>query len=391
MPVTENTSALMQSEACLGSSPVPGPALYEAALLISLFGSDPCIPDDATNWKALEDMARENGVLVLAFRALVEAGAEVPDAFAQSAKASEAAAAQHAMELRHLLMEFGRQKIDVLPLKGPALSLRLYDDATLRQSNDLDLLVRSKDFARAEAILMERGFLPRGQHRAYDRRFLRDDLMVELHFQLSPSRSFPFRTEDVWRRAVKTGFLDAPAYMMSREDLVLYLCWHGLKHGFCRLIWILDLARALRGWRSEEYKSLFDHARQKDLMPWLLTGCEVVRTMLPLEMPEELDAVVAASPMLENARRTASRVFTVGPAKEITDYRCFYLQTGKNRLKRWRYRASLLLNVFESTPAGSERSGLRISYRSVANLRPFRALRKYGVRRACRMLFPSRE
>lgn len=392
MTITDDTSARMQSEASLRSHPAPEPALYEAALLVSLLEADPCIPDRNTNWKALEELARENGVLALVFNALLKAGAEVPDAFAQSAKASKAAAAQIALELRGLLIEFAQQKIDVLPLKGPPLSLAFYGDASLRSSrDDLDLLVRWKDFARAEAILMRRGFLPRGPRRAYDRAFLRDDLMVELHFQLSPGRSLPFPVEYLWRRAVHAEFLGAPACAMPEEDLVLYLCWHGLKHRFGRLVWILDVARALRGWRSERYKSLLEHARQHDLEPWLLTGCEVVRTMFPLQMPEALDAVIASSPMLDSARRAASGVFSGDLTKEVTDYRYFYLHTGQNPLKRWRYRASLLLDQFELTSAGSEGAGRRhVHFRFVADLRLFRTLRKYGVRRACRKLFPSR-
>jgi Uncharacterised nucleotidyltransferase len=396
MTVIEETSAILESEDLLCTPAVTGPALYEAALLVSLVRGDSCIPDRDTNWETLKEIAKENGVLALAFEALLKSGAEIPDVFAQSAEAIKASATQHAMELRSLLIEFAARQIDVIPLKGPALSLAFYGDMSLRSSSDLDLLVRSKDFARAEEILMGNGFVPRGPRGGYDRRFFRNGLAVELHFHLSLSRSFPFLAEDVWDRSVTTRFLDAPAHAMCKEDLALYLCWHGLKHGFCRLVWILDVARALRGWRDEEYDALVRHARQYDLEPWLLTGCEVVRAMLPLEVAEALDTLIASSPMREHARRAADGILSGKLTKEITDYRCFYLQTGHDRMKRWRYRVSLLrdllnLNLLKPTPKGSGRaSSHRIHHRFVADLRPFRALRKYGVRRACRMLFPSR-
>lgn len=392
MTVSENTSAFLQSEDSLCAPATPEPALYEAALLVSLVRGDPCFPDCATNWKALEEVAIENGVLALVFEALVVSGAKVPEAFAQSVEVLKGSAAEQAMELRSLLIEFADQQIDVIPLKGPALSFALYGDVSLRSSSDLDLLVRSKDFARAEEILMGRGFLPQGPRGGYDRRFTRNGLVIELHFHLSPGKFFPFRVEEVWRRAVTTRFLDTPVYVMSREDLALYLCWHGLKHGFCRLVWILDVARALRGWRAEEYEALLRLARQHDLEPWLLTGCEVVRTMLPREVPDTLDAVIASSPMREHARRAAAGILSGDAKKEITDYRCFYLRAGQDPMKRWRYRVSLLGDVLDLAPKVSARAWRHsIHHRFISDLRPFRALRKYGVRRACRMLFPSWE
>jgi Uncharacterised nucleotidyltransferase len=392
MTVTENISAILQSEDSPSAPATPEPALYEAALLVSLVRGEPCTPDPVTNWKALEEMAKENGVWALCFEELLEAGAEVPDAFAQSAKALKTSAAQQAVELQSLLIEFSDQQIDVIPLKGPALSLALYGDMSLRSSSDLDLLVRAKDFARAEATLMRRSFLPRNSRGGYDRRFIRDGLVVELHFQLSSGKSFPFRAEDVWHRAISTRFMNVPVYVMCKEDLALYLCWHGLKHGFCRLVWILDVARALRGWRAEEYEALLHLAREHDLEPWLLIGCEVVRTMLPRDLADSLDAVIAPSPMLEHARRTAGGILSGNAAKEITDYRCFYLQIGKDQMKKWRFRVSLLGDLLEFVPKASKRASRHpIHHRFVSDLRPFRALRKYGVRRACRMLFPSRD
>jgi len=51
---------------------------------------------------------------------------------------------------------------------------------------------------------------------------------------------------------------------MSDDDLVLYLVFHGLKHGFSRLIWILDVAMALKGLRNCSFGELMRRAQLQD-------------------------------------------------------------------------------------------------------------------------------
>lgn len=361
------------------------PDLYEAALLVAILRGDAPEITDGIDWNKLCDLATKNGVLAFVHDFLLEAGQEIPLSFMQAAKERRTHSARCADALRALLVEFEKREVDILPLKGPALSLKLYGDATLRQSNDLDLLVRGKDFARAEALLTESGYRPHGTRNEYHRAFLRDGLVVELHFRLSTSRNMPLNVEQMWRRVEKTEFLGAPASAMRREDLALYLCFHGLKHEFSRLIWILDIAQALRGWSSEEYKSLLELARRQDLEQWLLIAFEMARTMLPRHLPEELEAVISSSPLFESAQRTAAEIFSGKQVTAITDYRRFYLQTGRNRLKRWRYRFSL----FTLTPADYAWAGRhKIDARLAIAFRPLRLLRKYGVSGIYRMLFP---
>jgi hypothetical protein len=365
----------------------PTAAMREAALLIAIVRGDHFVADNSICWETLHNLAADNRVLLPVFHALQQAGAEIPGFFVQSACDCRASSMQLAADLRRLLAEFVQQKMDVLPLKGPALGLELYGDATLRQSDDLDLLVRIKDFPRAEALLIDQGFLPLGSCSEYDRKLLRNGLLVELHFELSGRLDLPLDVEGVWRRARLAEFHSAPACAMSREDLALYLCCHGLKHRFARLGWILDFAQSLHGWSEEEYKSLLQRARQQNLLLWLLTGCEVVRTMLPRRLPEALNTMTASSPLSRQARRTAGQIFSDRPQDAIYDFRALYLQNEPNPLKRLRYRLQYL------APTRRDHQWARLHHIHpglMFALRPFRLLGKYGVRKTYRTLFPAR-
>jgi hypothetical protein len=360
----------------------------EAALLITCLRELPFdIPED-TNWEILLVLAEQNGVLLLVYRSLLASGADMPGFFRDAARECRAAAESLGAELEALLHNFAENDIEVLPLKGPALALALYGDVALRQSNDVDLLVRRGDFQRGEALLLRCGFTALGAPSEYDRRFLRGGLLIELHFEVASPRFFPFDIDGIWSRSRGVDFCGKPARAMSNIDLVLYLCAHGLKHGFSRLIWILDLARALQALEPHECRELMRQAQRQGLRPWLLIGCEVVRTMFPQQLPIELETAIAAPPeALKRARRAAARLFSADQQVVVNDYRGFYLQAEPNPLKRWQYRLRYLAPTYEDYLWARRR---RISPGLMVILRPFRLLEKYGMSRVWQILFPSK-
>jgi len=360
----------------------------EAALLITCLRGLPIYVPSDTDWRALQRLAEENGVLLLAYQQLLALGADMPGHFRDAARESRAAAESLGAELEVLLQDFGEHGIEVFPIKGPALALALYNDAALRQSNDLDLLVRRDDFPTAEALLFHRGFVALGPAGEHDRRFLRGGLLVELHFALASPRFFPFNIDGIWSRSQRADFHGKPARAMSKNDLVLFLCAHGLKHGFSRLIWILDLSRALEGWEPGDYQDLMRQARRQGLHPWLLVGCEVVRTMFPQQFPNALDAATNASPVaLQRARCTAARLFSEDLEVTVNDYRGFYLQAEPNPLKRWRYRLRYFAPTYTDYLWARRH---RINPGLMVILRPLRLMKRYGLSRVWQVIFPSR-
>lgn len=358
----------------------------EASLLITCLRGLPYVVPHDTDWQALLGLAAPHGVLLLVHQSFLEKNIEIPGFFATAVREQSNAAKMIAAELECLLKQFAERAIDVLPLKGPALAETLYGDVTMRSCNDLDLLVRREDFERAEVLLSDMGFIARATAGDYHRKFLREGVMVELHFGVGPPRSLPFDLNGAWSRAGRGRFRGMPMRVMSDDDLVLFLCLHGLKHGFSRLIWILDIGRALGKAQHCSPEELAQSARRQGLEQALLIGCELVRETLPRQLPQGMDAVVAASPKAaERARLAVARLFAGAGATNDLEIWCSSLQTDWSARRRWRRRLGFFAPTITDY-AWAERHRI---YRGLAPiLRPFRVLQKYGPSKVWRFLFP---
>jgi Uncharacterised nucleotidyltransferase len=359
----------------------------EAALLLTCLRDLPFLVPHDTDWQALLDMGSAHGVLLLLNRSLLEKKIEIPGFFAAAVRAEAERAEIFAGELQSVLQHFAQRGIESLPLKGPALAAALHGDATIRPCDDLDLLVRPRDFSAAESALIDLGFIARPKVDDYHRKFLRDDLMIELHFDVASPRSFPFDLDGVWNRAGQDIYRDVPMRVMSNHDLVLFLCLHGLKHGFSRLIWIMDLARALEKVPHRTCEEMARSARRQGLELPLLIGCEIVRQTLAQQLPPELEAIIAGSPeVAEKARRAVAQLLTERTGENNDpEIWSFYLQMEPDSRQKWRRRLSFFTATVEDN-AWAERHGFH--HRLTPVLRPLRLLRKYGPARVWRILFP---
>ncbi len=166
----------------------------------------------------------------------------------------------HLIALRHGFREaialFSAAAIPSIVLKGLYLSECVYPPGMARRFADLDFLVSEADFARAEGALLDHGFEPIP---SYHSRFETEDcarlgisrpffhkkahyLQIDLHNRLSigPGRRF-LRPEDCWLSAKDVLVEGLSVKVLPDESCFLHLCWHALKHSFCRLIWFFDV------------------------------------------------------------------------------------------------------------------------------------------------------
>jgi hypothetical protein len=358
----------------------------EAALLISCLRGEPFTVLQGLDWHVLLELAEAHGVLLLLDQVFRERHVQTPDFFATAVQKHLDTAARFAAELEELLKQFAKGGIEVLPLKGPVLAAALYGNVTMRSSDDLDLLVRREDFPRAGKLLIDLGFAARTAGDDYHRKFVREGVLVELHYGVASPRSFPFDLDGVWNRARSEQFRGQPMRVMSDDDLVLFLCLHGLKHGFSRLIWISDLACALESMRNDSAQELGEHAQRQGLEQALLIGCQIVREVLP-QLPSEIETILTESPQAaERARHAVRRLFAEGTgATNDPEIWGFYLQTEEGVRQRWRRRFTFFVPT-AADYAWAERH--RIYRGLMPALRPFRLLHKYGATRAWRILFP---
>jgi hypothetical protein len=160
-----------------------------------------------------------------------------------------------ASELIRLNRLLRNHAIDMIPLKGVALSQRLYGAPEVRSPGDLDVLIRPENIVVVDRLLSELGYrnlldLTRRQQTAMlgGRHHLnyyceRSGQHLELHW-----RSHFWSRDDVealWQNRETVTLLDEPFDFPNDPAQFLFLCDHGSRHRWGRLKWLGDIAMML--------------------------------------------------------------------------------------------------------------------------------------------------
>jgi hypothetical protein len=211
-----------------------------------------------------------------------------------------------AVLLVELMAQFEERHIPCLALKGPAVALAAYGDLSLRQYEDIDIMVRIEDVSEAVEMLFSNGLNPARGHagRHKDVKLFHEITLiaadksysVDLHWQLAPpyARVFGPDSSELWRRAVKLHLPPGDVQVLGREDMFLALCQHGSRHRWWQLKWLFDIAEMLRNaatldWsRIEEMMKIYPMARPPASLAALLAG-ELLGVHLPSELAKILE------------------------------------------------------------------------------------------------------
>jgi hypothetical protein len=256
--------------------------------------------------------------------------------------------------------------VPVLAYKGPALAMALYRDLALRQYTDLDVVVRKEHLLKALGVMSHCGFEivptlgrpqmlpylcrpenPRHLAGAEEIPFRAPDktYFVDVHWQLGhgPWRAFSPDTEKMWERAEKLDLPQGSVSTFCREDLFLALCYHGSKHRWSRLKWLLDVAELLRktetlDWfRIEEMMRVRPRARASASLAILLA-----QELLNAPVTAGVAKIVAATQRtVAEAAAIRGEIFLLGQTSG-NDYPTL-LALEERPLARMKYRASRVL------------------------------------------------
>ena len=204
--------------------------------------------------------------------------------------------------------------VETIVLKGPVLDELVYPHRGLRPFDDLDLLVRTEDAARAESLLREQGYetpagtLPESFYRRYhfEIPLVRKEgppVCVELHRGLLPRwRPHSPGILTVWQR--KEPFPPVPRLgMLAPEDAIIYLCCHADLHscanryrdqdtpaaklmlrepGENRLIWFADISRSARFFGERvQWRAVAERSREWGVAAAVYAGLSVAEDLFP--------------------------------------------------------------------------------------------------------------
>ena len=314
------------------------------------------------DWDAWFQLTRMHKLVPHAQRAVGAAGAAVPPDVASELKAETLAIATRALararQLAELARLLGRADVPSLAFKGPALSIAAYGDVGVRDSSDLDVVVRPRDVDRAREAMRLGGYesrpgmsaaqelalQPSFGHFSYAREG--DPAAVELHWRFAASR-YPWSMPpgEVLARARTIELAGAAIAIPGHVDDVLLQAMHGARHQWERLEWLVAFGLTLRNEALDE-RLLIERARANGSDRALRVGLRLARDLLGTPLPP----VLAAIPLDDATRALAGEIARSigGEAVPTTDEPyAFNLRMMDRVSDRARYVA---LSVFAPTP-----------------------------------------
>jgi len=351
---------------------------------------------DSLDWDYIFTEAEENSVTPLLGRNLQAlAGDQIPAVILERLKdvcrANTIRCLFLSAELTKILELFRARGIQAIAYKGPALAVQAYGDVTLRQFEDLDIIIRQSDLQKANEVMTDLGYRPRfdwifssgaaaslvpGE---YNYRDEKRRLMVELHTELT-LRHFPKvpDLEDFSKRLVSVKLNDREVPTFSVEDALIVLSIHGAKDFWERFSWIADISELLQRYSDLDWDVTIQRAEALDAERMLHTGLLLATRLLDAGVPDDvrrrLEADQAANDVAgEILSSLMNRTYHPLDAKGRFNFR---RRMRRGRLAGVRY--AMRLSVI---PAEEDYEMMRLPAQLsplYVALRPLRLLRKYG-------------
>lgn len=258
------------------------------------------------DWRMVLRLAMHHGVLDLVYhrtRGRTDLG--MPESLVNSLHANNKLSAQKNLFLASQLIKiralFDDNGIDSISLKGPLLGSYLYENISLRPFGDLDIVVPRDKIFDAKRLLIAEGFRPdtimtADEERDYvDRQYalvlikrIGDyQIVAELHWALTHRFfSFRFTPDEMWTRTRPLSLTNVSVKTLRNPLLMLFLCVHGAKHDWSRLIWLCDIDRLVRRFEDEEWQHLFELADRTRSRRMVTVALGLSRELLGTSLPD---------------------------------------------------------------------------------------------------------
>lgn len=294
-------------------------------------------------------------------------------------------------ELIKIVDLFRSQQIQVIPYKGPVLAAQAYGDVSLREFEDLDIILRQRDMAKANKIITSLGYRARfpwvfsagapasvvpGE---YNYRDAARAITIELHTEMT-LRHFPVAPDldDLARRLTPVSLSGHEVWTFGPEDTLSLLCIHGSKDFWERISWVADIAELMQSQSRLDWDLVFRRAESLRARRMLHLGLALAAGLLNAPLPDEVISRtrgdwVAVDVASEIEQRLLARNPRPLDAARIFRYRRRMVE---GSLAGWRYALRLA-----SVPAEEDWQSVRLPGPLAplyVVLRPLRLLRKYG-------------
>ena len=229
-----------------------------------------------------------------------------------------------AQKLSAVARALERRDIPCVPYKGPLLAESLYGSLALRAFDDIDLLIRRRDLRRAKPVLEAEGYRPYySLDPAVEAAMLETRLqyhviytharpahLLEVHWKTDPACPVEEDADAWWQRLDRVTFMGERVRAFSAEAQLLMSCVHAMRHHGYRLLWLVDVAEALRQPRAFDWAWTIDRARAIRAWRRLAVALKITHDLLDAPVPAAvMSRVDADAATTQVADRIARRLF----------------------------------------------------------------------------------
>ena len=190
---------------------------------------------------ALFNLANSHDLAHFISYALNKAGVTVPDEFVKKDNLAKYRYGISDYETSRIKSVFEEEQIPYIILKGEKLR-KLYPEPYLRQSCDIDVLVKKEDLKRASEVIEKQFSSSKGEEQEHDIFFKTDTgVSIELHFSFGTRNGADDLLEKVWEKSVAVE--GKYCFEMPDEIFNAYFIFHTANHfriGGCGVKPIID-------------------------------------------------------------------------------------------------------------------------------------------------------
>lgn len=297
-------------------------------------------------------------------------------------------------ELLKLIRYFNERQIPVIPLKGTMLAIEYYPSLPLREFNDVDVLVHRQHVPHIKAMMNDIGFtLDERQQAIPEKKYLRtryhyrftspDGLYdVEVHWKLAYQYLGKISEAAlIWQHAGSKLIYDTPVLRPMVEDLLLYLCTHGGRHGWSRLSWVCDVAFVLQKHPNIRWDYILQQARRTNATRLVLMGAAITSRLFQLTLPDSVQNKINQDKHIEPLLQMAyQNIFSPADGQTLLlEQYLFQLKMQPNFVTRLRLIRYILSRRLQPNSKDLETMHLpKILYPLHYVLRPVRLIRYYS-------------
>lgn len=290
-----------------------------------------------------------------------------------------------AKKLTELLATLDTAGIQAIPFKGPILAQVAYQNLSLRQMGDLDLLVRPEDVERATALLEAQGYqrnvdVPWEIHlRSCDGR-----CDIDLHRDIVPQHLSCFPDSQVlWDNLSRISLVGQTVQTLTPEMLLFVLCLNGTKEKWCKFNRICDVA-ALVSNQPLDWQLIREQAKQWGCQRLVGIGLLLAHDLLSVPLPESVSQWVKSDTAISTiTQQLQADLFKTVPTEPgEVERSLFHIRTREGLLAKLRSLRGLLQHSGWLSPTENDRQAMPLpSYLSPLYylIRPFRIVRKYFI------------